>query len=184
MTRVSCRFAPVRTNQYDSSGVTVTARSREPARAMITVNAIGRNILPSIPVRARIGTYTRMMMLTARVMGRRTSRPAASTVARRSSRLRTGLSASRRRMLSIMTTDPSTNNPKSMAPRLIRLPESPACIMPVKAISMARGMADATIRPARRSPRKRNSTATTSRPPSSRLLRTVVMTLDTKIVRS
>ena len=83
-----------------------------------------------------------------------------------------------------MTTDPSTNNPKSMAPRLIRLPESPACIMPVKAISMARGMAEATISPARRSPRKRNSTAMTSRPPSSRLLRTVVMTLDTKIVRS
>ena len=83
-----------------------------------------------------------------------------------------------------MTTEPSTSRPKSMAPKLMRLPESPACIMPVKAINIDRGIAEATMRPDRRSPRNRNSTAMTRSPPSRRLLRTVVMTLDTKIVRS
>ena len=47
---------------------------------------------------------------------------------------------------------------------------------PQKANSIESGMATATISAARRLPRKANSTATTSSPPSNRFLRTVSMT--------
>ena len=184
ITGVSSCLDFARTNHKASRGVTVTARRSDPARARMTVSAIGRNIFPSIPVSAKIGTYTRMMMPTARVMGRRTSRPAAWISLSLSSWLMAPFFANRRRMLSTITTEPSTSNPKSMAPRLMRLPESPTCIIPVNAINIDSGMADATITPARRSPRKKNRTAMTRSPPSSRLLRTVRITFETKMVRS
>lgn len=44
-----------RANHEASTGVTVTASTNDPARARITVNAIGWNIFPSIPAKLRIG---------------------------------------------------------------------------------------------------------------------------------
>jgi len=78
-------------------------------------------------------------------------------------------------MFSIITTDPSTISPKSMAPRLIRFPESPAWTMPVKANNIDSGMADATMSPPRTLPSSKSSTATTRTPPSIKFLRTVAI---------
>jgi len=87
-------------------------------------------------------------------------------------------------MFSIITTEPSTINPKSIAPRLIRLPEMPAFSMPVNANNIDNGIADATIRPPRTLPSSSSRTATTRMPPSSRFLETVQMVLFTRVVRS
>ena len=83
-----------------------------------------------------------------------------------------------------MITAPSTINPKSMAPRLIRLPESPAAFITITANKSESGMVIATTRPARTSPSKSNSTATTSSAPSSRLVPTVRMVRATSAERS
>ena len=76
----------------------------------------------------------------------------------------------RRTQFSTMMMAPSTIRPKSMAPRLIRLAETLKYFIPIRAISMERGIALLTIRPARICSRKRKRIATTSRPPSSRFL--------------
>ena len=83
-----------------------------------------------------------------------------------------------------MTTELSTTRPKSIAPRLSRLAAIPKRSMPEKAKSKDKGIARATSSPARRLPRKMNSTAMTSKPPSKRLPRTVAMTWSTSSVRS
>ena len=79
------------------------------------------------------------------------------------------------RMPSTITIDPSTTMPKSMAPRLIRLAETPNSRMRMKAKSIASGMTDATISPARTFPRKRIRTRKTMIAPSIRLRITVEM---------
>ena len=81
-----------------------------------------------------------------------------------------------RTQFSIMTTELSTTRPKSIDPRLNRLAAIPNCSMPENAHSMDRGIASATIKPARRLPRNTNRIATTSSPPSNRFFRTVSMT--------
>ncbi|MNT44431.1 hypothetical protein D3C72_1809570 [compost metagenome] len=89
----------------------------------------------------------------------------------------------RRRMaFSTMTTEPSTIRPKSMAPRLMRLAERPSQFMPMKAKSMERGMVAATSKAALTFRRKMKRTATTSNPPSRRLVSTVRMVLWTRSV--
>jgi hypothetical protein len=60
-------------------------------------------------------------------------------------------------------------SPKSIAPKLIRFPEMPVLSIPVNAISMDSGMADATINPERIFPRNKNNMAITNNPPSHRL---------------
>ncbi|MNC15727.1 hypothetical protein D3C75_635520 [compost metagenome] len=50
------------TNRAMAAGTKVTERIMAPSRAMTTVKAIGWNILPSTPVRAKIGRYTTMMI--------------------------------------------------------------------------------------------------------------------------
>ncbi len=87
-------------------------------------------------------------------------------------------------MFSIITTEPSTIRPKSMAPRLIRFPDSPARRIPVNATSIESGIAELTMRPARRFPSRRSSTTTTSRPPSTRFVATVRIVRRTSSVRS
>ena len=161
----------------------VRAQTREPHSAKTTVSAIGRNILPSIPRSARIGRYTMMIMPTAKATGRATSWQAARTFSKcgRSSSLR---SCRKRTMFSIMTTEPSTIRPKSIAPRLIRFPLSPANRMAVKATNIDRGMAEATINPPRRLPSNRSSTTMTRRPPSARFVATVRIVSLTRSVRS
>ena len=58
------------------------------------------------------------------------------------------LSPSRRTAFSTMITAPSTSRPKSIAPRLIRLPDSPNAFITVTANSSERGMVIATTSPA------------------------------------
>ena len=72
-----------------------------------------------------------------------------------------------------MITAPSTIRPKSMAPRLIRLPDRPNSFMTDTAKSSASGIDVATTSPARRSPSSTKSTTITSNAPSKRLRVTV-----------
>ena len=81
-------------------------------------------------------------------------------------------------------TAPSTIKPKSSAPKLIRLAETPVLTMPVIVASMERGMTAAVIKAALKLPSKANSTTMTSSAPSSRFLVTVAMALSTSCVRS
>ena len=70
-----------------------------------------------------------------------------------------------------------------MAPRLIRLPAMPTRSIIVTAKSIESGMAEATISPARRFPRKAKSTAMTRIAPSNRFRSTVSRTWSTRSVR-
>ena len=110
-----------------------------------------------------------MMISSPNIVGLRTSTAASRMI---SSSACAGRSpwAMCRTQFSIITTELSTIMPKSMAPRLSRLAAMPKRSMPEKANSIDSGMASATISAARRLPRNRNSTATTSSPPSNRLL--------------
>src|SRR5690606_29704083 len=84
----------------------------------------------------------------------------------------------------MMITAPSTIRPKSNAPRLIRLPETPPRTMPKTVKSIANGITAAVISDALKFPSSRNSTTMTSRAPSTRFLDTVAMVRSTSAVRS
>ena len=84
----------------------------------------------------------------------------------------------------MMITAPSTIRPKSSAPRLIRLPETPPRTMPVMVISIAIGITAAVISAARKFPSRSSSTTMTSSAPSTRFLVTVAMVRSTSEVRS
>ncbi|MNV66194.1 hypothetical protein D3C71_1589360 [compost metagenome] len=177
------------TNIAMAAGTKVTDSSMAPSRAITTVNAIGWNILPSTPVRAKIGRYTTMMINCPKISGRRASRAAANTSWKRSARVSTRPClccawARRRIAFSTMTTAPSTMMPKSSAPRLIRLALTLLLNMPVKVNSIDNGMTMAVISAARMLPRNRNSTAITRIAPSMRFFFTVAMALSTSVVRS
>ena len=79
------------------------------------------------------------------------------------------------RIPSRMTMEPSTTIPKSIAPRLIRLADTPKILIIIKPNSMASGMTDATMRPARIFPRKIMRTRNTMMAPSIRFFITVEM---------
>ena len=82
-----------------------------------------------------------------------------------------------------MITAPSTISPKSSAPRLIRLPEVRVATMPLMVMSMDNGITNAVISAARRLPSSANSTAMTSKAPSTRFFSTVAMVLSTRSTR-
>ncbi len=153
------------------------------------VQAIGLNILPSIPCRVSTGRKTRTMIPMPKTIGRTTSWLEARMVSNRSATER-GLfnciwrSVSRLRFASVMTTEPSTRMPKSIAPSESRLAAIPISCIPRAAKSIAMGMVAATSRPARRLPSKRNRTAMTSRAPAVKLCLTVWITWSTSSVRS
>ncbi len=127
-------------------------------------------------------------MATPNKLGRITSAVARYTVFKRSFsgwiRPLCCACARRRTAFSTIITVPSTIKPKSSAPRLIRLAETPACTMPVMVISIDSGITAAVINAARRLPSRINNTTITSNAPSSRFLLTVAMALSTKVVRS
>ena len=85
---------------------------------------------------------------------------------------------------STMMTAESTIIPKSMAPRLIRLPSMPNAFIIPKAKSMLSGMTLATTSPARQLPRKSTSTKMTISPPSTRFRAIVPSTRSTSRVLS
>ena len=85
---------------------------------------------------------------------------------------------------STIITAPSTISPKSSAPKLIRLAETPASTMPETVASMLMGMTVAVIRAARILPNRRNRTTTTKSAPTTRFSSTVAMALSTNTVLS
>ena len=122
-------------------------------------------------------------------LGRMTSAVADAVASRRSSSVgrrpsRCCSSPKRRRQFSMMMTAPSTIRPKSSAPRLIRLPDTPPRTMPVRVNSIDSGITAAVISAARTLPSSRNSTTTTRIAPSTRFLATVRMVRSTSEVRS
>ena len=168
-----------------AAGTKVTDSRIALSRAITTVMAIGWNILPSTPSRAKIGAYTAVIINTPNNAGRMTSRVASNTSCRRS------FNASgpvcwlrRRRQFSTMMMAPSTSRPKSSAPRLIRLALTRVCTIPVKVISIARGITSAVRMAARILPSIRNKITITSKAPSTRLVVTVLRVFSTSPVRS
>ncbi|MNV62927.1 hypothetical protein D3C71_1554960 [compost metagenome] len=138
---------------------------------------------------AKIGRYTAVMMPRPNRLGRITSAVALAVSVKRSSRVIARPSAcvrspKRRRQFSMMITAPSTIRPKSNAPRLIRLADTPPRAMPVSVNSIASGITAAVIKAARKLPSNRNNTTITSNAPSSRFLATVWMVRSTSAVRS
>ena len=135
--------------------------------AKLTAMAMGRKSLPSMPVSAKSGKNTTMMIRMAKATGLTTSRAASSTAASRASRP-ARRSDTTRKAFSTITTAPSTIMPIPTArpPSDIRLAESPVRSIKRKAISIESGTADTTTSAERISPRKRNRTTMTRTPPS------------------
>ena len=70
-----------------------------------------------------------------------------------------------------------------MAPRLIRLPDSPVKYIAVTAASIESGIASATMTAARKLPSSNNRTAMTRKAPSARLWATVSRTRSIRSAR-
>ena len=87
-------------------------------------------------------------------------------------------------MASTIITAPSTINPKSIAPKLIKLALTPNTFIKAKANSIAKGIADATINPALKFPKKRTKTKMTINAPSIKFFSTVLIARPTNSVRS
>ena len=85
---------------------------------------------------------------------------------------------------STMITELSTISPKSIAPRLIKLAVMPVIAIRLAANSIDKGMATATINPARTEPNSSSNTRITSAPPSVRFVSTVRMVRAIKWARS
>ena len=136
-----------------------------------------------------MGKYTSMIINMPKTAGRKTSLVLAVTSNKRSCTVNKRpyffcAKPKRRNAFSTTITAPSTMMPKSIAPKLIRLPETRFIAMPVIANSMLSGMTNATINAARILPNRANKTAITNTAPSNKLVRTVSMVLSTKVVRS
>ena len=87
-------------------------------------------------------------------------------------------------MASTIITAPSTNIPKSSAPKLIRLAHTPNRFIMINANSKASGMVDATIKPPLKFPRKITSTKITISAPNDRFSATVDVVLLISLLRS
>ena len=94
------------------------------------------------------------------------------------------LECSRWSTASTIITAPSTINPKSSAPKLIRFPVTPKRFIMPMANSMDSGITEATISPALRFPRKKTRINKTIIAPSSKLVFTVPKVRLTNLVRS
>jgi len=78
-------------------------------------------------------------------------------------------------------TAPSTINPKSIAPKLIRLAEIPNIFIMETAKSIDSGMTEATIKPALQFPSINTKMKMTINPPSNKLVLTVPIAVDTSL---
>ena len=128
-----------------------------------------------------MGRYTMAMISSPKIVGPRTSCTASRMTFRRSSPLAV---ARRWTTFSTWMTELSTRSPKSIAPRLIKLPATPTASIMLLATSIESGMVAATITPARTSRRNAKSTMRTRSAPSSRFVCTVSSTRSTSVVRS
>ena len=149
--------------------------------ASITVCAMGLNIFPSIPTKARIGMYTIRIMISPKAAELLIFLEAVNTSPSISFSVKV-FPAFRRvnrwRIASTMITAPSTINPKSMAPRLIRLAEIPNWFIIATANNIAKGITEATINPALQFPRNKIRIKITINPPSIRLVVTVPIAVE------
>ena len=164
----------------------MSVSSNEPAMAKLILKAIGLNSLPSRPCKLNSGRKTTMMIMMAKAIGLATSRAAARTAAvRLTCSPRACPSAMMRNAFSVITTAPSTIMPMPMASPAsdIRLADSPACSLKMKAISIASGKAVITTMAERNSPRNRNSTTATRMAPSIKAISAVDTASSTKSVR-
>ena len=83
-----------------------------------------------------------------------------------------------------MITAPSTSNPKSNAPRLIKFPLTPKRCININANNIDNGITDATTKPALKFPKNKIKMKITINAPSNKFLATVPMALSTIFVRS
>ncbi len=127
---------------------------------------MGEKITPSTPVRVKSGRKATAMMRVEKAIGPPTSVTASTS---RSSRRLSPGSARWRKQFSITITVESMMIPKSTAPSEMRLAGVAVSTMKRKATSSASGMLRAVMRAARRLPRNKSSTTTTSSMPSKRL---------------
>ena len=81
-------------------------------------------------------------------------------------------------------TAPSTISPKSSAPILIKLALNPKIFIMIIAKSIANGMTEATIKPARKLPKKSTKTRITINAPSNKLVETVLTVFSINFVLS
>ena len=85
---------------------------------------------------------------------------------------------------STIITAPSTINPKSIAPKLIKLPLTPNKLIKLTANNNANGITEATINPALQFPIKSTKIKITINAPSMRFVLTVEIALFTNLDRS
>ena len=123
-----------------------------------------------------------MMMRVAKKIGLATAAIRSTAVSRLS--ISVGRSSRRRIIVSIITIDPSTRIPKSMAPSESRLAGTSVKCIRINATSNDIGMAIATRNAARGLPKKQISTAMTSNIPNSNVCETVCKVVFTKWVLS
>ena len=81
-------------------------------------------------------------------------------------------------------TAPSIIKPKSNAPKLIKFPETPKTFINEMANNIAKGMTEATIKPALKLPNNNTKTKITINAPSIKFVETVEIALSTNLVRS
>ena len=141
------------------------------------VLAIGVKYFPSMPPNVKIGKKTIKIISTAKVAERTTLLAPASTSSAISSAVSVRPCSLRlykwAKIPSKITIEPSTTIPKSIAPKLIRLAVTPKQRIRMNANSIANGMTEATIMPARTLPKKIISTTKTIKAPSTKLRITV-----------
>ncbi len=162
-------------------GMYVRESKNAPNKAKATVCAIGLNIFPSMPSSVKIGKYTIRMMICPNTALFIILPAALSTVLsifdcdKASILLNCLLCASWCITASTMMTAPSTINPKSSAPKLIRLPLTPNVFIRIMANNIASGITEATNNPARKLPRNSTRTKMTISAPSNKFFSTVPM---------
>ncbi len=180
---VSVRETPLRRNRDANTGINVTARASDVSRAKITVNAIGRNILPSIPCRLRIGRIHDHDDADAEQdrAGHFLAGLADTTPSTRGRRRRLACSPARRTTFSTMHHRAVDDQAEVDRPQAHQVARTARQIHGDEgARASTAGSPAATIRPARKLPSSSSSTTTTSTPPSARFLATVWIVLRTE----
>ena len=84
ISRFSFSLIGPRTNKAIAAGTKVSERIKAANKAMTTVKAMGWNIFPSTPLKAKIGTYTIKIIITPNTLGRITSMVDSLTIRNRS----------------------------------------------------------------------------------------------------
>ena len=156
--------------------------------ANIKVSAIGLNIFPSTPCKARMGTKTIRMISCPKKAEFIILLEAVKAILSRSPAaidgLFTSFPCSRKTVPSTIITAPSTMIPKSIAPRLIRFAHTSNTFIRINANNRERGMVDATINPPLQLPSKKTKMKITINAPSIRLVLTVPVVLAINLLRS